>query len=744
MKYFSLIPVAFSQGRTTTSTAFVKRMYLLPAWLLLFLLSTNTVVGQPKTKPKEKAPTQKDMQSEIENAKKMMNEMMSEMSDEDKKMMDSMGIKMPDLKNLKAPKVSDAQLAEAWEDDTRIVPKKDVKRIGAIPVVSPGRMPAYISMLHQKTTAALDAQLVTAGNKMYTEIMAVAKSRQKAGNMAIGFWMSGQPELTLYLLGKITAEDATQTDNISNYASALTMLGGEHLAIPLLQNLNARFRKNSTILNNLGQAWFGLGDIVKAEKYLDSALAILPHHPQANMTKAAIEENKGNTSKAIQHVKKSINYAYSKEKEDKLNKLGYKLTRKDLRIPFKPGSDPLGLQLTNRPDYPTSVAKVKALYPNWQSFNEACDKSLEKMEEEYNSYAKKYGESSMAMAKNAMAMINSGTQQPFISLHPLNRKASMALQQLEKYYGEKFKNLASAHLSMQSDIESLRKKILPPAADNVPCDVSRQWADRLLEAINSRKKKYDDEELNLVRQYCNELVYWSQFTSVDENAFRMIQVKHQMLWIQKNREKQPLDMSVFKDAYEDCTEKEEGKRGKLPDFDDVACNYKKTIDWHLVKWEMNCSKTKITYRQPFQTITENYVGEKYVGGTISYQVSTKAEGKIGPVGVEASVGAEVNQYLDENHNVKDWDATVKTGVSGSVGIKEGPAKLGATVAEEFVVEFGPNGITDVAAVSSAEASAGAFDQTVTIGASDRVSLISGNHTRTSSGSMKGVILDAWK
>lgn len=716
--------------------------------LIFFLVLAATGFCQPKTtpkaKPKEKAPTQKEMQAEIKNAHKMMEEMMSEMSDEDKKMMDSLGVKMPDLKNVKAPEMTDAQLAEAWEDEDRIVPKKDAKRIAAIAAVSAARTAEYITMLHQKTAATLDAKLVTAGNKMFAEIMAVAKDKQQAGNMALGFWMSGQPELTLYLLGKITAEDATQTDNVSNYAAALTMLGGEHLAIPLLQNLNTRFRKNSTILNNLGQAWFGLGEIQKAEKYLDSALSVLPHHPQANMTKAAIEEHKGNTTKAAEHVKKSIHYMYSKDKEDKLNQLGQKITRKDLRVPFKPGSDPLGLQLTNRPDYPISVAKVKALYPNWESFNAACDSRLEKMQEEYEQYAKKYEESVGDMAKNAMKMINSGKVQPFISLHPMARKAGMVLQQLETYYGEKFKNLASRYLSMQNDIQTLRKKILPPAADVVPCDVRRAWADKLLEAINTRKKSYDDEELNVVRQYCNELVYWSQFTSVDEKAFKMIQLKHQMLWIQKNREKQPLDMSIFKDAFQDCTEKEEGKRGKLPDFDDVACNYKKTIDWHLVKWEMNCSKTKITYRQPFQTITEDYVGDKYVGGTLSFQVSTKAKGKIGPVDVEASVGAEVNQQLDENRNVKDWDGTITTGVKGSVGMSEGPAKLGAEAAEEFVVEFGPNGITDAAAVSRAEATAGLYNQSVTIKASDRVSLISGKHTRTSSGSMKGIILDRWK
>src|SRR5690606_28512470 len=117
----------------------------------------------------------------------------------------------------------------------------------------------YLSALHQQLSAKLDKKVVEIGNKLYTEIKTKSANLQQAGNMAIGYWISGQPELTLFLLSKICMEDVAQPDNLCNYAAALTMLGGEQLAIPILQNLNSKFRKNSSILNNLGQAWFGLG-----------------------------------------------------------------------------------------------------------------------------------------------------------------------------------------------------------------------------------------------------------------------------------------------------------------------------------------------------------------------------------------------------------------------------------------------------------------------------------------------------
>lgn len=54
---------------------------------------------------------------------KEMQKEMNDMSPEDKKMMDSMGIKMPSIKDI--PKATDKQLADAYENENRIVPKRD-------------------------------------------------------------------------------------------------------------------------------------------------------------------------------------------------------------------------------------------------------------------------------------------------------------------------------------------------------------------------------------------------------------------------------------------------------------------------------------------------------------------------------------------------------------------------------------------------------------------------------------------
>ncbi|QEC42903.1 hypothetical protein FSB84_14865 [Pseudobacter ginsenosidimutans] len=205
-------------------------------FLLLPLSVSLAVIGQ--TKPaKSKAPTQKDMKDMQKQAQEMMDEMMKEMDPEDKKMMDSMGIKMPDMKKMgKMPaNISDAQLARAMEDDSRIVPRRDAARIAAIPAgLTAAKLPAYLSSLQQKTASTLDASRTKIASDLFLQLKSMAGSPAKAGSMSLAFWLSGQPDIALYLLGRICTEDPSNSDNLSNYTSMLVMQGGQHLAIPCL------------------------------------------------------------------------------------------------------------------------------------------------------------------------------------------------------------------------------------------------------------------------------------------------------------------------------------------------------------------------------------------------------------------------------------------------------------------------------------------------------------------------------
>ena len=129
----------------------MKNVYIIISLLLL----VNISFGQ--TKPSEKPPTQNEMQDMM----KEMQQGMDEISEEDKKMMDSMGIKMPNMKALQktVSGVSDKQLKKAWEEDKLIVPVKDAKRIAAIaPTPTKDALPMYIAKGHNAISEYLSPQ----------------------------------------------------------------------------------------------------------------------------------------------------------------------------------------------------------------------------------------------------------------------------------------------------------------------------------------------------------------------------------------------------------------------------------------------------------------------------------------------------------------------------------------------------------------------------------------------------------
>lgn len=751
-------------------------------FLNLVLLLAIPAFSQTKPKQKEKPPTQKELAD-------IMKEMQAEldgMSPEDKRMMDSMGIKVPSMKDL--PKFSDKQIAEAWENESRLVPQKDAVRIAAIPkAVTDSKMGEYIVAVQTKLETVLKPAVMTAANDMYAYIQSNSKNPEEAANMAIGLWLQGYTEPALYILGKICASNPRNFDNLSNYAAILSMQGAQHLAIPILNNLNQKFSKNSTLLNNLGQAWFGLGEIGKAEKYLDSAIRIYAYHPQASLTKSLIEENKGNKQKAIEAATRSIAKAYSMEKENRLNKLGYKLQPNDLAWDRPMPMDALGLEKFKWPDYPMNVAESQQLEKEWDAFKRACEEELGRLKAQEAILEKEAAHANEVRTKQLLQAGQRG-----VRVDPIPPFAPKAIAKLGHLvddrdghlsfsFQKKAEAISNAMLEvakfdeiLSNQVRALEKTYEDQFGEGKPnpfdavCADDTKAKNSFLNSSNWLLRDAYNDFLQFMRRKINNETYYNQYTMWPEN-FELAKVQAKISWLGMIHAQNP----KFQDKGPWCPDRKdpEPAKFKLVEFDDINCEYKSSLNMGCIKMVTNCGQTITTYGCGKISFTERELGQNYTGGTLKVSPKIGGNVNVGPLSVEGSIGADLTFELDEKNRVKEWEGKVTTTVGVGAGIHTGPVKVGASVSESLEVEIGSNGISDINIVSSAKVGAaiaapkspgdqevddllnrgsgyvnkgvGKLNTQVKLGVECRTSLLSWHGSVDGTGALSGVKLSGW-
>lgn len=645
---------------------------------------------KPKAKEKEKAPTQKEMQGMM----KEMQDAMNDISAEDKMGMDSMGIKMPDIKAIQknVSGISDVQLKKAYENENRIVPQKDAARINtALSVtLSNAEMNVYITKTQQAVMLILSPATKTKGAEIYQQ---VTSSKKSVANTAVGLWMDGKPTLALYLMGEACKTDPANTTNLNNYAVFLTMCGAQQMALPILNNLNKRYPKNSSILNNIAQAWLGLGDIPRAEKYADSCIRIYAAHPQANMAKCLIEESKGNIPAAITAARNSILKAYSNEKENKLKKLGYELKSDDLNWDRPMPQDALGLGKFTWPEYPLDVERNKLAELEWKNFKEECAQKIDELKVKQHSLEE--------------AMIKANTNRTKLILS--EAKKGNYVQPMPGYAAKAIKKLGPGVNDINGNMSFVFAQALDPvvkalakageyetALEEKQEIVNKKYKDKIgegrenpIEAIckdenairteflsnaNGGLQSAYKSYLSYTNRRTSDLLYYCQYTMWPDQ-FEFAKMNAQISWLTQIKDQRVF----FKSKSDWCNSIPKNKKlDSLQNFDDVACQYVSTMNLGVYKITSSCS---------------NLVGEFDFGG--------------------------VKINLQDNVETGRYSGSAIVGVSKGF---DGPMGTGAEATLSGLVEWDNTGITDVGAIAGVTGSAAGVD---IAGADVKVTVMSG-------------------
>lgn len=707
--------------------------------LLLFsmcvLFSISHIQSQTKTKTPEKAPGQQDIQQMMKDAQKAMDEM----SPEDKKMMEDMGVKIPSLNDM--PKVTDQQLQAGLNAELTIVPEKDVARIASISKIplTNSSLPAFLTTINAKVILQLKPDSKAKGEEIYQLIKSEHNSAAETGNAAIGLWMMGKAELAIYVMGKSCADDPSNVNNLSNYAAMLSMAGAEQLSIPLLNNLNKRFPKNSTILNNIGQAWFGLGDIDKSATYLDSTIRIFASHPQANYTKSFIEESNGNKQGAIDAALHSIKSGYSTEKENRLYKLGYDLDSKDINWDMPMPQDPLGLEKFKQPDYPENVDQSTILEKEWDEFVKACENEINGLHEQEKKLEETAEAAALQRKKMLMRAGNNGLR---VDLTP--RLASKAIIKLKNYMVDGDEQYAHSYQMKNEAILNAYNIEIPKLKDELEvklhgvsakydgqfgegkqnpfvlkCADENQVKNTYLNVSNTLLKSVNTDYLNFLRRMLNDKIYYCQYTIWPED-FEVEKVHAKIKWLGTIYMMKPQFLAK-------CTEQHgeelESKPFKLQDFDDVHCEYHSELKLPIGKINVDCSR-----------------------------VTSELDLKMIKLGLKQNMEKGTNDgSVMENFADQFMSCSVEVGASESAGFESNVLKAEASIGVAMRAEFDRTGLTDVILKTEAGASlgtnliqggsqagVGVSDLSVEAGVEGQISLVSGKSSVESTGVLKGV------
>ncbi len=700
--------------------------------IVMLVASGFQLLSYSQSKPKKDAPpTQKEMEE-------MMREVQAEMdnmSDEDKKVLDSMGFSMP---SLNMPKLTDKQIAEAYENEARIVPKKNTGRISSISKapLTDATIRTFLSTTHAKVAATLTPAAKTKGEEITKLVKTQYNSPVATGNAAAGLWMLGRSKLALYVMGKACLDDPANSDNTNNYAAMLSMSGAEEFAIPLLEKLNKQFPGNSTILNNLGQAWFGLGDIDKANTYLDNVIRIYAWHPQANYTKSFIEESKGNTKGAVEAVKRSIKKAYSPEKETRLNKLGSKLKSDDLNWDPPMPQDPLGLEKFKWPEYPKTVVENAPLKIEWDLFKASCNAEIERLQAQQRKLEQEMATISQARMSKLLKAGQAG--QYVAPLPPMAAKATAKLKylvdgkdgQLANNYKRKGEALAKAYEqagdleeTLSKQLEAIRIKYEDKFGEGKPnpfdaaCGEENAAKNNFLAKSNALLNAASNDFLDFLRRKTNDEMYYYQYTMWPE-VFEPTKVNAKIAWLTTVRNQKVM----FQDKSSWCQPTSQKKKDgpfKLAEFDDVHCEYHSMLTTPVGTIRTDCSRMTSELDLKFvklglkQDMNKETFGDQFMSCSVEVGAGVSVGSRnLGPIKAEASIGGAVAMEFDRT-GITDVILKGSAGISvGTDIIKDGSDASGMKVGTDMK----DGGANDVGVIK---------DLQLEVGVKGQVSMISG-------------------
>lgn len=162
----------------------------------------------------------------------------------------------------------------------------------------------YLQELYLKISGAINSDEKRKADE-YLKINKLTQSRN-ISNAALAAWLQNSPKAGLYLYSKAVSVNSSDALTANNFSAFLIMGGLPEKAIPILDYWNKQKPGEPSILCNLGNAYYRLGDSPNAMKYLQQCVQKDSLNPTANKILCIMYLKKGDVKKAEENGSRSI------------------------------------------------------------------------------------------------------------------------------------------------------------------------------------------------------------------------------------------------------------------------------------------------------------------------------------------------------------------------------------------------------------------------------------------------------
>jgi hypothetical protein len=550
-------------------------------------------------------PTQAEIEKKLKEAQAEIDKIKN-----DPKMKDLMK-NMPNFdslsKNMNKNAVSGISKTTTTKTVANIFPQRNDKLLNELPKknLTKQELLNFLLALHSSLEKKLAPAKVQAARAIIDKLNNNAEKIALAGSLA---WYKNAPAEAALLL-TYAASKSPEDNTLNNCGAILNLCGLEDKAIPILRYALADQPASSTLLNNIGQAYAGLGLLDTAVYYLRGCISHSNIHPEACGTVAYIEAQKGNTQKAAEMAELAIKGGYRGTIAE-----FYKRIKKDgsflplLENNMDPSKRYFEMADWTFPPLCRSWEECENVYPKQQAFLKKIDVLCKQFEQT----AKKDGAPVFRDTKDILVW--SLSQQ--INNDPLNDVAQALKEAFTDLYidassiayNEWFKKFTKLNNDEGVEALAIAAKYGPllKGAEKNPeltnqlivqeCKERLAMKDRYLAAKADNCIKYRDERWQEDVKYYNNMVFLGQFTSPNEKTFQAECAADATMVLNKFRIYAGGAGNVCNPAqkpscgnYDPATENKNGD----PVFTNATCPVNLEIHFGVGKMSINCTRYEL-------------------------------------------------------------------------------------------------------------------------------------------------------